>query len=290
MKILSVSQHKGGVGKTSVCKLLAIGLAMRGLRVLIVDLDSQCNLSKLFLDMHRDPSLPNGSSPPVHPDYDPNDPENDGWDGISSSAGFFNGGEIWPYPTAIANLDILPGAGEELTRVELVTEDDLKGRVAKALREFLRSEQVTSTYQVVILDTPPTKGPLVQAAMHAATHVVVPAIMEPNCITGLEGMMGLWRGENRIRELDDTVELIGILPNMIRPIALHTGLLEGLREDVDVGPLVLPTSLGQRAAFAESDHDSARPGSVFTLPASNLARREAEAVVEHVAQKLGVAA
>jgi chromosome partitioning protein len=65
---------------------------------------------------------------------------------------------------------------------------------------------------------------------------------------------------------------------------------KSLLNDKLLGPMMIPLQLAQRAAFAESDHDSARPGSVFTLPAKNAARREAEAVVSHIAKVMGVAA
>lgn len=289
LKILCVSQNKGGVGKTSLCKILAVGFARMGQRVLAIDLDAQCNLSKRFLEMVRDPELPDGSWPPVHPDYDPD--EDFDWIGTSSSADIFTAGQVVPYPSGIENLEILPGNGEALRAIEQVTIEDAVARVHGALRAFLRKEEVAAAYDLIIIDTPPSKGPLVHSAIRAATHVVVPSVMEPNSVEGLEGMFALWMQESRTRADNDEIVNVGILPNMFRSnVALHEGIRQSILKDPLLGPMMLPLQLAQRTAFAESDHDSARPGSVFTLPAKNAARREAEDVVKHIAKVMGVAA
>lgn len=288
MKILCVSQNKGGVGKTSLVKLIAVGMAMKGLRVLAIDLDAQCNLSKRFLEMARDPSAPDGASPPIHPDYDPS--EDDDWNGISSSAAIYTGELVVPYPTEIENLQVLPGNGPELRAVELVNRDEVVQRVQGTLREFLRKPEVAEMYDLVVIDTPPSKGPLVQSAIRAATHVLVPTQMEPNSVEGLEGMFQMWLHESRYRSDGDAIQLIGILPNMVRNVALHEGIKSSLLKDPTLGPMMLSCQLGHRTAFAETDHDSARPGSVFQLQAKNAARQEAEKMLEQIYERLGVAA
>ena len=48
MKIITVANNKGGVGKTMQCYQLACHLAHKGHKVLAIDLDSQANLSSTF--------------------------------------------------------------------------------------------------------------------------------------------------------------------------------------------------------------------------------------------------
>lgn len=48
MKILSVANEKGGVGKTVLAANLAWELSRKGYCVITVDLDQQCDLTKLF--------------------------------------------------------------------------------------------------------------------------------------------------------------------------------------------------------------------------------------------------
>lgn len=51
MKIISIFNNKGGVGKTTLTYHLAHALAEQGKRVLLVDLDPQCNLTIFSMDM-----------------------------------------------------------------------------------------------------------------------------------------------------------------------------------------------------------------------------------------------
>ncbi len=47
--IFSVASQKGGVGKTSSCISLSAGIARKGKKVLLIDIDSQANSSKVLL-------------------------------------------------------------------------------------------------------------------------------------------------------------------------------------------------------------------------------------------------
>ena len=59
MKIISVSNIKGGVGKTTTAAVLAVGLVKKGYEVLLVDSDPQTNLTMCFMQEQSDeiPSL-----------------------------------------------------------------------------------------------------------------------------------------------------------------------------------------------------------------------------------------
>ena len=56
MKIITVTNQKGGTGKTSTSNALMAGLSKKGYKVLAVDLDPQCNLS-LILEARQADSL-----------------------------------------------------------------------------------------------------------------------------------------------------------------------------------------------------------------------------------------
>ena len=60
MRVLAIVQNKGGVGKTTVARILTEYFGMQGIRVLGIDLDPQCNFSRRFLTMQLDPTDPDG--------------------------------------------------------------------------------------------------------------------------------------------------------------------------------------------------------------------------------------
>jgi chromosome partitioning protein len=284
MKILVTVQNKGGVGKTTVCRLLSEYLTLQGKRVLGIDLDSQCNFSRRFLTMDIDSTDPDGIMPPIHPEFNDEDVD---WDGRSSSADIYYTGEVLPYPTNIQGMQILPGNGSQLRSVELVRSDEVKEKVHDRLNLFLSQKDVQALYDVVIVDTSPSKGPLTISAMRAATHIIIPTTMEPQTIEGLHGMLQLWRRETKKRKKGDELKIIGILTNMFRKgVALHEGLYQTLATDPGIVDLLLPIKLGQRIAFAEADHHMANPQSVFKLSEKDPARVEAEVICKYITEKL----
>lgn len=285
MKVLSVMQNKGGVGKTTLSRLLAEFFGRRDVRVLALDLDPQCNFSRRFLAMDFDQTDPDGVIPPVHPDFNVGDDQD--WSGRSSSAEIYFTGEVVPYPTSYMTLDMLPGEGSRLREIELVRAEEVKERVHDRLRHFLSLDEVATAYELVIVDTSPSKGPLAVSAMRAATHLIIPTTMEPQPVEGLYGMLQMWRREVNRRTEDSELKILGILPNMVRKgVALHEGLLSTLREDSSISHYLFPHVMHQRIAFAESDHPGAQPMSVFDLSPKDQARREAEAVCEFVNKRL----
>jgi len=286
MKILATVQNKGGVGKTTVARLLAEWFGRRGVRTLVLDLDSQCNLSQRFLRMDFEPTDPDGVLPPLHPDFDTESSDH-GWHGRSSAADVYFSGEVFPYPTKWAALDILPGEGHKLREIEMVRAEDVKDKVHDRLRRFLSMPEVQAEYQLTLIDTSPSKGPLTVSAVRAATDLIIPVKLEPQSIEGLFGMLQLWRRENRKRTENDELRILCIQPNLFRKgVALHEGLLANLMSDESVAPFLAAHRLHQRIAFAESDHPDADPKSVFDLKEAEPARQEAERFCRDVERRL----
>ena len=101
MKRISIFNHKGGVGKTTLTVNLAIELASQGKRVLLVDTDPQCNLtSYLFEDSVVDDLLDNSDGPNGRTIWSALKPVVEGVGETRS---------IEPYETAFKNLYLIPG-------------------------------------------------------------------------------------------------------------------------------------------------------------------------------------
>lgn len=287
MEILAFVNNKGGVGKTTCSKLMAEYLSKRkNLRTLCIDFDPQCNFSHQYLNMEIDPSAPEGLIPPIHPDYSPIDPDDADWDGRSSIAEIFFGQGVVPYPTYVANLDIAPGHAEKLLTAEAIRRSEVVEKVHKQLSNFLNSPDVRAEYDVVVIDTAPSKGPLTISVMKAATHIVIPSVMEEQPVQGIYGMLQLWMQESLVRDKNRPLQLVGILPNMFKQTRLHKDILQSLQHNNAIGKYVLPVKFSQRIVFAEIDAAEANPRSIFDFPDQHVAKSEALEVCDYIAGRI----
>ena len=271
--VLTVAQQKGGVGKTTLSRLFAIYGAREDLlnkRVLLLDFDYQASISKLSLTkMHV---TDDGANPPIHPDFNPATEESE-WSGRSSTADIFFEGFAVPYPVElpypIANLQILPANKQGLKMVEEQDRSHLRDKVINRLHEFLSLDEVADSYDLVVIDTGPKDSPLVRAAVRAATHMVVPLVMEAQCIDGLAEMLGVWRLERSGRPADRPINLTGLVVNQFDArYNTHTAYLSQLHSDERIAPLMLESILPRRASVTDRDTRGVPMAVTFDLPKS----------------------
>ena len=284
-KIIVNATHKGGEGKTTNSIMLAEYSALiQKKKTLIIDMDPQANFSGRYLKMEYDPEYQGGKIPPYHPDYEP-DKDLD-WDGRSGIANIFYGQDVVPYPTQLENLELLPAHSNKLQEAEAVTKDEVLKKVHVQLKKFLDDEDVRASYDVIIIDTPPSKGPLTIAAIKAASHLIIPAKMEQFSIEGIMGMLQLWTQEQYSRPANSPLNLVGILPNQVRNLNLHKNFLGELRLQKRTSEYILPNKIQMRAAYTEILVEDANPSSIFSLPKNNVARIEYEAACKYMMEKI----
>lgn len=160
-KVVAFSNQKGGVGKTSTCVNMAASLALRGYKVLLVDIDAQGN-STTGMGIAK-----NSLARSIY--------------NVLIDQTFISDVII---PTSIEGLDILPSnidlAGAE---VELVY---LKNR-EKRLRMALDS--VKNKYDYVMIDCPPSLNLLTINALTASDAVIIPIQCEFFAVEGLTKLL-----------------------------------------------------------------------------------------------------
>jgi chromosome partitioning protein len=284
-KVITNATNKGGEGKTTMSIMLTEYIAVvLGKKVLAIDLDPQANFSKYFLNLEYDPVYKGGKVPPVHPEYNSN--EDLGWDGRSSIANIFYGEEVIPYPTPFKNIEILPAHSHKLQEAEAVTKNDVLEKVHLQLKRFVELPEVQSEYDFIVIDTPPSKGPLTIAGIKACTDLVIPSQMEEDSIDGIYGMLQLWKQETYARPPENPINLAGILANRVRDVSLHQNFFDQLKSLESTKNYVLDKKIKERVIYGELRVKEDRPKSVFELPKDHVARKECEAVCKMIIKRI----
>ncbi len=284
-KIIVSATNKGGEGKTTTSINLAEYFAIiQNKKVLGIDLDPQANFSGRYLDMEYDPNSTGGKLPPIHPEY--NEEHTNTWNGRSSIADIFYGENVYPYTTKIKNLEIMPADSAKLQKIENTTNEELSEKIIGYLKTFLSLPDLKDSYDIIIIDTPPAKGPLTKGAIKCATHMIIPAQMEQFSIEGIYGMLQLYKQEAYQRSKQDSIQLIGILPNQIRDVTLHTNFLQQLKSIKGIQEFVMPTCIKKRTFYSEVLVEGSKPKSVFELSKNRKERKEMEEVCEFCSNKV----
>lgn len=186
-KIISITNQKGGVAKTTTAVNLGASLAAAEKKILIVDADPQANATiGLGVDAANIKTL-----------YD-----------------VFSGNCM--APDAIIKFDYLPffhllPASQHLSgmEVELAGENDRNEFLKDSLKEL------ENHYDYIILDTPPTLGILTVNALAAADGILI--TMQPE-FYALDGLSKLMRTYELVsRELNPSLEIEGIVFTLVDP-------------------------------------------------------------------------
>lgn len=259
MKIVTLLNEKGGVGKTTLSTHIATGLAMKGYRVILADADPQGHAT-VALGINRGPSLYNllvreasfrESLVQINPvTYDTPDKPSKG------------------------QLFVIPG-NHETRAIPLMTSDGLI-----ILKRF---DELKDVVDVVIFDTSPTPS-LLHAAIYMATHsIVYPTECEFLSLDGLKMSLQHKDSIQPTREQWNLppLEVMGIVPMKYRSsTVLHTHNLQSLQRhygDKVWEPLTLGTIWGEA---------SQRRRPVFHLAPDSRAAEEMWAVVNRVEKAL----
>jgi chromosome partitioning protein len=185
-KVITVTNQKGGVGKTTTAINLAASLAIAGYPTLVVDIDPQGNATSGLGLKGR--SAPGGtvyealmSDAPDHDDF--------------------------VLATTTANLSLVPAtrdlAGAEIEMISLTDRE-------RRLRIFL--EPLRARFRFIVVDCPPSLGLLTLNALVAADSVMIPLHCEYFALEGLADLVATLR---RVRAaLNPALDIEGVLLTM----------------------------------------------------------------------------
>jgi chromosome partitioning protein len=181
--IYAIANQKGGVGKTTTALNVAACIAEAGYTTLLVDVDPQANATVGL-------GIPRTHSPGLY----------------EVLTGAASADEALT-ESVIEELHVLPaGAGLAGANVELPRIDGFEQRLRKRL------EPLRERFQYILLDCPPSLGPLTVSALVAADRVIVPVQTE---YFALEGLAGLLETLSLVqRELNPRLTIAGMLLTM----------------------------------------------------------------------------
>jgi chromosome partitioning protein len=217
-RVISFANQKGGVAKTTTTLNLGVAFAEQDLKVLLVDLDPQGNLT-----------MSQGMNPDTI--------ERSMFDVLVHRLPIQEVIHHAEVDLAVSSIDL---AGAELALSSMIGRE-------RALEKALAL--VKDSYDYVLVDTPPSLGLLTINALVASHGVIVPVQCE---YLSLRGLVQLENTLSMIREnLNPEVAIEGILPTMYDSRTLHSReAVEILQENF--GDLVFDTKIRKTVRYAEA--------------------------------------
>lgn len=155
-RCISLINHKGGVGKTTTTINLGKALSILGYKVLLVDMDSQGNLSQCF---------------GVH------NPEKQVIESLITR-------EPLPILEIEENLHLSPSDIKMATyEIKLITEVGSEMRLARKIHSL------TDQYDFILFDCPPSLGIMTISALNASTECLIPIQPESSAFNGVRNLI-----------------------------------------------------------------------------------------------------
>jgi len=183
--IISIANEKGGVGKSTIAMTLAVSLVEKGHKVLLIDLDQQCNLSIAMCD----------------------------WKSIKKTTAdiLMKNATIEECILKTKGLDFIPSSGDlSAADVKIITERPMDG--AFILKKAIKP--IKSSYDFIIIDTPRGNGITAINAFVASERIILATIAEGFATQGLITVLKIIKGVQGLLENPPIID--GILINEYR--------------------------------------------------------------------------
>ena len=241
MKIITITNQKGGTGKTTISMNLGVALAMRGKKILLIDFDPQANLTYSF-GIHK----PKNTIVEVL----------QGKQTIQTILVNKEGLDIAPSSSLLSDLEL--SIVNKIGREQLL-KDRLKGLTG---------------YDYVFIDSPPSLSILTINALTASTEVLIPLQME---ILSLQGVTQLLKTIDEVKNvLNKKLKISGIVVSIYDSRRRLSGevlneIKNNLKEKIFNSVIRICVKITEAPSFAKSVLSYA-PSSKGAIDYKNLAK------------------
>ncbi|MBE7412303.1 MAG: ParA family protein [Leptospiraceae bacterium] len=214
-QILCITNQKGGVGKTTTSVHIAVGLAKKGERTLLIDLDPQGNSSSIFVSKETD------SEKTIYPVFR---------DKIAPIQNLIS-------ETRIENLKIIP-SNIKLSEVDSILSGKLDGFFM--LRDSM--EMIKEDFDYVVIDCPPSLSMLTLNALVAGTGIIIPLQVSKFSIDGIEGILDIY--ETVTKRYNPNLKIFGALLSMFNPrTSISQAVVPQIQQYLKLFRTTLPVSV-----------------------------------------------
>ena len=215
-KIISVINHKGGVGKTTTTVNLSVALARKGKRVLLVDFDPQANLTRHL------------GAEEVE---------------INTIADSIIDNKEFEVHALESCLDIVCG---DVRLNEAESKYAQNARIYHVLKGVLKP--IKSNYDIILIDCPPALGFFTMNALNASTHVIVPCEASLLSTDGLDSIFNLIEDIKDVS--NENLELAGILITNFKSLVVQKSFAQQMRSEFK--DLIFNTNIRSYKHYAEA--------------------------------------
>lgn len=219
-KIITIANHKGGVGKTTTTASVGSILASKGYKVLLIDLDPQANLTVSLLKQ---------------------EPEDSIYFALTGKE------DALPIVSLTENLSIVPSSLQLATAEMELTAAISRERILAGLLSPIKE-----SYDFILIDCPPSLGLLNLNAFTASTEIIIPLVAE---VLPFKGLTMINRFTQQVKSrLNPDVYIFGILLTRWESTNLSKQIEEGLRDELD--DKVFETKIRKNVTIAEAPLES----------------------------------
>ncbi len=249
--IISVANQKGGVGKTTTAVNVAAGLAKKGKRTLLIDVDPQCNATSMFFE-------PEETEDSIFP--------------LFTEKNFDITGII--KETKIPNLFAAPST-IHLAKVERI----LAGEMDAPLKLKKILSNAKNAFEYIIIDTPPSLGLLTVNALVASDYILIPITPSPWAMEGVQDFLDTFKGVKET--FNENLSILGVIITMFDPRTVlardAVNQIKAMFEE-----LVFSEAIHRNVRLEESP---AYGEDIFTFAPNSTGAKSYEKIVEEVIKR-----